>query len=120
MQGDDKSSAVNIPNTMDKLALRILILGSGAREHALALKLSKEAMVDRVYVAPGHPGIKGPKVFSTLGSVLMETEKNYLELMEWAQVMGIKLVIPGDQTYVMPDLIQQFLKCKLDLASSSC
>lgn len=36
--------------------MRILILGSGAREHALAWKLSQSARCDRIYVAPGNAG----------------------------------------------------------------
>ena len=37
--------------------MRILVLGSGAREHALAWKLSKEPTVTHVICAPGNPGI---------------------------------------------------------------
>jgi phosphoribosylamine--glycine ligase len=37
--------------------MRILVLGSGAREHALAWKLSHEPNVSHVLVAPGNAGI---------------------------------------------------------------
>jgi phosphoribosylamine--glycine ligase len=37
--------------------MRILVLGSGAREHALAWKLSQESTVSHVICAPGNPGI---------------------------------------------------------------
>jgi phosphoribosylamine--glycine ligase len=37
--------------------MRVLVLGSGAREHALAWKLSKEAGVSHVICAPGNAGI---------------------------------------------------------------
>jgi len=37
--------------------MRILVLGSGAREHALAWKLSKEPNVSHVMCAPGNAGI---------------------------------------------------------------
>jgi phosphoribosylamine--glycine ligase len=37
--------------------MRILVIGSGAREHALAWKLSREPEVDAVICAPGNPGI---------------------------------------------------------------
>lgn len=36
---------------------RILVLGSGAREHALAWRLAGEPGVERVIVAPGNPGM---------------------------------------------------------------
>lgn len=37
--------------------MRILVLGSGAREHALAAKLAAEPGVSHVVCAPGNPGI---------------------------------------------------------------
>jgi len=37
--------------------MRILVIGSGAREHAMAWKLSQEPGVDYLLCAPGNPGI---------------------------------------------------------------
>jgi phosphoribosylamine--glycine ligase len=37
--------------------MKILVIGSGAREHAMAWKLSRERDVTEVIVAPGNPGI---------------------------------------------------------------
>eukprot|EP01036_Dinobryon_divergens_P056200 gene56200-75040_t len=35
----------------------ILLVGSGGREHALAWKMRQSPLVDRLYCAPGNPGI---------------------------------------------------------------
>lgn len=43
--------------TRIKRCMNILILGAGAREHALAWKISKSPLVDQVLCAPGNPGI---------------------------------------------------------------
>ena len=37
--------------------MRVLVVGSGGREHALAWKLSQSADLDELHAAPGNPGI---------------------------------------------------------------
>ena len=41
---------------MQRDKMRILILGYGARKHALAWKIAQSPRVQRVYVAPGNAG----------------------------------------------------------------
>ena len=36
--------------------VRVLIVGNGGREHALAWKLSQSPRIDRIFVAPGNGG----------------------------------------------------------------
>jgi len=36
--------------------MNILILGSGGREHAFALKIANSKLTDQLYVAPGNSG----------------------------------------------------------------
>ncbi|HOG52576.1 MAG TPA: phosphoribosylamine--glycine ligase [Bacillota bacterium] len=37
--------------------LRILVVGSGGREHALAWKIAQSGLVGKIFAAPGNPGI---------------------------------------------------------------
>ena len=37
--------------------MKVLIIGSGGREHALAWKIAQSAGVEKIYCAPGNAGI---------------------------------------------------------------
>ena len=36
--------------------MKVLVIGSGGREHCLAWKISKSASLDKLYIAPGNAG----------------------------------------------------------------
>ena len=36
--------------------MKILLLGSGGREHALAWKIAQSPKVEQLFIAPGNPG----------------------------------------------------------------
>ena len=39
--------------------MKVLILGSGGREHAIAWKLSQSSHLNKLYIAPGNAGTQG-------------------------------------------------------------
>src|SRR6185437_9218165 len=45
------------PRGEGKIAMRVLLIGSGGREHALAWALAASPLCDKLYAAPGNPGI---------------------------------------------------------------
>ena len=42
---------------MDRSGMNILLIGSGGREHALAWAIANSSLCDKLFVAPGNPGI---------------------------------------------------------------
>lgn len=66
--------------------LRILILGAGGREHALAVQLVRSARVQHVYVAPGNGGtLEGAhERISSLSDVLAGPKDKFAAITKWA------------------------------------
>ncbi|HZM16031.1 MAG TPA: phosphoribosylamine--glycine ligase [Candidatus Krumholzibacteria bacterium] len=71
--------------------MRILVLGSGAREHALAAALAASRGADEVFVAPGNDGILDVARPVALGLGDLEA------LAHWARRQGIGLVVAGSE-----------------------
>ena len=71
--------------------MRILILGSGAREHAIAWKLSKEIGKENVFVAPGNGGTE--KCATNVDCKLTDFDA----LKSYCVEHAIDTVIPGSE-----------------------
>jgi phosphoribosylamine--glycine ligase len=71
--------------------VKVLIVGSGGREHALAWKLSSSAALDELHAAPGNPGIAA---LGTCHPVRAEDGEGLLSLCREA---GIDLVVVGPE-----------------------
>lgn len=69
--------------------MKVLIVGSGGREHAIAWSVSKSPKVDKIYCAPGNAGIAELAECVDIGA--MEFEK----LADFAQEKDIDLTIIG-------------------------
>ena len=69
--------------------MKVLIVGSGGREHAIAWSVSKSSKVDKIYCAPGNAGIAQLAECVEIGA--MEFEK----LADFAQEKEIDMTIIG-------------------------
>jgi phosphoribosylamine--glycine ligase len=74
--------------------VRILIVGSGAREHALAWKCAQSPLAERVYVAPGNGGT--PEVARNVAVSADEAQK----LVRLARKEKIGLAVIGPESAV--------------------
>ncbi|OJJ97333.1 hypothetical protein ASPACDRAFT_124276 [Aspergillus aculeatus ATCC 16872] len=75
--------------------LRVLIVGNGGREHALAWKLSQSPRVDIVFVAPGNGGT-GSGASDKIQNANVKGD-DYPGLVAFAQQNGVNLVVPGPE-----------------------
>ncbi len=54
--------------------MKVLIVGSGGREHAIAYSVAKSDKVDKIYCTPGNAGIADMQNASPIGA--MEFDKS--------------------------------------------
>lgn len=80
--------------------LRILLIGNGGREHALAWKLSQSPRVDAIYVAPGNGGTAGGQL-RNVSSVNSPKADDFEGLMVFAKSHDINLVVPGPEAPIV-------------------
>ena len=81
--------------------MNVLVIGGGGREHALAWKLSKSPLVDRIYAAPGNPGMK---------DAIRITESAPEELAEFAARENIGLTMVGPEAPLCAGIVDRFRK----------
>jgi phosphoribosylamine---glycine ligase len=73
--------------------MKILLIGSGGREHAMAWKLASSSGVEKVMVAPGNPGMKTEKKLEILG----HGPKTKDDLLNMAKELEADLVVFGPE-----------------------
>ena len=82
--------------------MKVLIVGNGGREHALAWKMAQSPKVQQVYVAPGNGGTARDK---TLINVPIT---DVLALRQWAQDNQIVLTVVGPEAPLAAGVVDEF------------
>lgn len=81
-----------------------MVIGSGAREHAIAWKLAQSSLLDTVYCAEGNPGTAlEPKTENVFFS-------DYNEVLEFAEREGVDLVVVGPEKPLAEGIADSFRK----------
>ena len=84
--------------------VKVLVIGSGGREHALAWKASLSPSAERVYVAPGNAGTATePKVENIPIGV-----QDFPALAEFAKRKGVHLTIIGPEAPLVDGIVDYF------------
>jgi len=71
--------------------MRVLVLGGGGREHALAWKISQSPLCEALYAAPGNPGI------ASLGTCFSLDIEDGAAVVAAARAHGIDFVVVGPE-----------------------
>ena len=84
--------------------MKVLIVGSGGREHALAWKVKQSSTVSHVFVAPGNAGTA---LESGMENVALAVE-NIDGLLAFAQKNGVELTIIGPEVPLVLGIVDKF------------
>ncbi|KAJ8522030.1 hypothetical protein ONZ45_g1397 [Pleurotus djamor] len=89
------------------MSTRILILGSGGREHALTWKLSQSPFVEHIFVCPGNGGTaKEPKAIN----LDYLSPNDFPALVDFAVKNSVDLVLPGPEQPLVDGVETHFKK----------
>lgn len=86
--------------------LRVLIVGNGGREHALAWKLSQSSSVDVIYVAPGNGGTA--QGLAKVQNVEEIKVGEFAKLVDFARNHDVNLVVPGPEQPLVDGIVDYF------------
>ncbi|KYG28091.1 phosphoribosylamine--glycine ligase [Alkalihalobacillus trypoxylicola] len=82
--------------------MKVLVVGSGGREHTIAWKFSKSQNVSQVFVAPGNAGM------SDVATMINIAENDHPKMIEWAKQEEIDLVFVGPEVPLLAGLVDDF------------
>jgi phosphoribosylamine---glycine ligase len=89
--------------------MKILVIGSGGREHTLVWKISQSPKISKIFCAPGNVGI------SPLAQCVDIGEDNIVGLANFAQKMKIDLTIVGPELSLSRGMVDEFDKLGLKI-----
>ena len=82
--------------------MKILLLGSGGREHAFAWKISKSSQVEKLFIAPGNAGTE------SVGVNLAIAENDFEGLKQFALAEKIDMVVVGPEKPLVEGVVDFF------------
>lgn len=94
--------------------MKILVVGGGGREHALVWKIAQSPLVEKIYCAPGNPGIAQLAECVHIEAVEIEA------LCEFALAEQIDLTVVGPEVPLTLGIVDHFKAAGLDIFGPSC
>lgn len=84
--------------------MKILLLGSGGREHALAWKMAQDAIVETVFVAPGNAGTATEAKCQNVAIDILDNAA----LVAFAQAQSVDLTVVGPEAPLVNGVVNAF------------
>jgi len=81
---------------------KLLVIGQGGREHALVWKLAQSPELEKIYAAPGNPGMQALAECINIESTDIEG------LLDFARKTGIDLTVVGPEAPLVQGIVDRF------------
>jgi len=88
--------------------MKVLVIGGGGREHALAWKIAQSPRVERVFCIPGNPGIAEVATCTSL-----PVAHPFSALLDFARREGISLTVVGPEDPLAEGVVDHFEQARL-------
>ena len=85
--------------------LRILLIGNGGREHALAWKLTQSTHVEHIFVVPGNGGTASLERVTNIPTV---SPDDFAALAELSKGKRVNLLIPGPEAPLVAGIVDYY------------
>ena len=95
------------------MGMRVLIIGGGGREHALAWKIFQSRRVSKIYCAPGNPGI------AKIAECVPIEPEDIPVLVNFADRFDIDLTVVGPEAPLALGIVDEFKKRSLKIVGPS-
>ena len=82
--------------------MKILVVGSGGREHALAWKMSQNKTIEKIYCAPGNAGTQMIEIVENVDVNTMD------EIVKFAEENRIEFTIVGSEEMLVDGIVDRF------------
>ncbi|MCG3155898.1 MAG: Phosphoribosylamine--glycine ligase [bacterium] len=93
--------------------LRLLVIGGGGREHALVWRLARSPQAEKIFCAPGNPGI------AQLAECVDMSSSNVPALLHFARAAAIDLTIVGPEAPLVAGIVDSFEAAGLAIVGPS-